>query len=309
MKGESNVDKIFNDGERLVPFLSHEEGELIRHFSSHNFFRNIITHDIEKLKLKDLSILDLGFGAGYASYIYSRISQVASVHGIDVAKDSLDWVLENFSNEKIKYEIIDAVKFLARKDKYDYIVTRHVLEHIEDGLNIVKENKYSRRLCISVPYNEGEGNKWHILKGIVEESFPSYSNVEFFYEDLEGNIYLSKPKSIQINSIIFIASKDDMPKISSYFSFPYKTPELRQLIHYLTDGNPRFTENVIEMQSHRYRSLLSTSVDYQLACKQLEVENKELKKEISSIRNSKKWRYSKKIADLKDKIVRNGKAD
>ena len=41
----------------------------------------------------------------------------------------------------------------------------------------------------------------------------------------------------------------------------------------------------------------------------LRIENGTMKRELEAILGSKKWRYSKKIADLKDKIIRNGKVD
>ncbi len=187
MSNSVNANETWNDGERMMPVPSFDDQELVRHFSSHKFFRHIINQDIKKFKIKDISILDLGFGTGYASFLYSKIDAVKRVHGIDVTDDGLGWALENFNNEKIEYELIDAVSSLARKETYDYIITRHVLEHINDGLKIVKENKYTKRLCINVPYNETKGNPFHVLTGIVESSFPEYKNVEFFYEDLEGN--------------------------------------------------------------------------------------------------------------------------
>ncbi len=236
---DKSVEHIFNDGERMVPFLSHNDDELVRHYGSHNFFRKVITEDFERLKVKDVTILDVGFGTGYACYLYSKLQNVSKVFGVEISKISYDWAIENFNNKKIDYTLGDAIKYLAKKDKYDYIVTRHVLEHIEDGLNIIKENKYSKRLCISVPYNEGEGNEFHILKGIQEGSFPQYKNVEFFYEDLEGHTYDKIPKGIFINSITFVASKDNLPKVRDYFKFPFKAPNIEDIFTDLTESYSR----------------------------------------------------------------------
>jgi len=257
MSTSTDVNKIFNDGERLVPLLTHNDDELIRHYSSHNFFRNIINKDTSRLNLNSLSILDVGFGAGYASYVYSKLSQVSKVKGIDVSEDSLVWSKENFCSPKINYELCNAIDFLSRREKYSYIVTRHVLEHIKDGLNIVKENKYTNRLCINVPYNEGDGNEFHVVKRINESLFPKYENVEFFYEDLHGNTYKNKPDSIFINSIVFIASKKGMPKVESYFKFPLKAPKLDDIIADLTYENTNFVKNIIHIQSQRLKSCKS----------------------------------------------------
>ena len=202
---------------------------------------------------KDVSILDVGFGTGYACFLYSKMDSVSRIQGIDVSQESLDWALDNFNDKKINYKLQDAVKFLAKKDKYDYIVTRHVLEHIDDGLNIIKENKYNNRLCINVPYDEGEGNEFHILKGIKESSFPSYDNVEFFYEDLSGNTYYTKPNGVFINSIVYVASKKGMVKASEYFKFPYLAPKIEDIFTDLTENNDKFIKSIIEIQSQRLK--------------------------------------------------------
>ena len=86
-----NFDLICNDGERLIPFLSHDTSEAARHMSSHNFFRNIIKKDIQLAKLSKVDILDLGFGTGYGSYMYSKINEVDKIIAIDVSDELLEW--------------------------------------------------------------------------------------------------------------------------------------------------------------------------------------------------------------------------
>ena len=150
VSNNTDVHKIFNDGERMVPFLSHDSKELVRHYSSHNFFKKIIAEDIKKLGLENVSVLDLGFGTGYASYLYSKVDGVSSVHGIDVSAEGLEWAQENFYSKNIKLELSDAKQYLSRSKPHDYIVTRHVLEHIDDGLNIIEERKFNNRLCMPI---------------------------------------------------------------------------------------------------------------------------------------------------------------
>ncbi len=53
----------------------------------------------------------------------------------------------------------------------------------------------------------------------------------------------------------------------------------------------------------------SAVVDLEKAVASLRIENDSVKHELKAILGSKKWRYSKKIADLKDKITRNAKAN
>lgn len=322
MSDTVNADETYNEGERMMPIPSYGDDELVRHFSSHKFFRHIINQDIQKYNLKSLSILDLGFGTGYASFLYSKMKAVESIHAIDVTDDGFGWALENFNSKKIKYELVDAVSCLSRKTTYDYIVTRHVLEHIEDGLNVVAEEKYTKRLLINVPYNEGKGNPFHILTGIVEESFPDYRNVEFFYEDLEGNTYDKKPKGIFINSIAFIASKDDVPAAKSYFAFPVRAADINEIIDEFTESNVQYSRSAIKIMLERYNSVVNQKRELELKLlQQLETCREELKMrtiergqferdvdalmhEISTIKGSKKWKYIERLAEIKNRTKR-----
>lgn len=314
MSNSTNADETYNEGERMMPIPSYGDDELVRHYSSHKFFRHIINQDVKKYKLKDLSMLDLGFGTGYASFLYSKIDAVSNIHAIDVTDDGLGWAIENFNSKKIKYELVDAVACLSRKKTYDYIITRHVLEHIEDGLNIVKENKYAKRLCVNVPYNEGKGNPFHILTGIVENSFPEYKNVEFFYEDLEGNTYDKKPKGIYINSIVFIASKDDVPPVKSYFKFPVKAANINEIIDDFTESNINYARSAIKIMLEKYNAIAKQNQALETYREELKLRTIErdqldrdihsLIKELDAIKGSKKWKYVKQLAEIKNRITK-----
>lgn len=315
MSSSTSADDTYNEGERMMPIPTYGDAELIRHFSSHKFFRHIVKEDIKKLKLTNLSILDLGFGTGYASFLYSRINEVSKLHAIDVTDDGLEWALENFNDKKINYELVDAATCLSRKRDYDYIITRHVLEHIEDGLNVVKENKYSKRLCVNVPYDEKEGNPYHVLHGIVEKSFPDYKNVEFFYEDLKGITYATKPRGIFINSIVFIASKDGLPPVKSYFKFPVPAATINEIVDDFTDSNASYSRTAIGIISDRYHKAVSDRDKQRTVNEEqklhlgkvkqqvllLKEENARLVRELDNLKSSKRWIYSSKIASLKNK--------
>ena len=303
---------ICNEGERLIPFLSHDDSETIRHLSSHSFFKKIITKDAEQLNLKNISLLDLGFGTGYASFMYANIDQVASVKSIDVSEDLLSWAKDNYYNKKISYEICDAKEFLQKSKPFEYILTRHVLEHIEDGLNVIQADNFTKRLCINVPYNEKKGNPYHILTGITEKDFPNYESLEFFYEDLKGNTYSRNPKNIFINSIICIASKKGMTKVGDNFVFPMKAPTVGQMFSELSHNNFNFVENILSIQRNKIKSMQEKVNAYD----SIEIERSKLlnevtalhreynntRNELADIYNSKRWKYSSKIAEVKNII-------
>jgi len=327
MEKRFNISSILNDGERLIPFISHDDAETVRHLSSHFFFRDIINKDANITNNTSQSVLDLGFGTGYASFIYANLDTVGKVKSIDVSDELLEWAIENYFNKKIDYEIRDAVKYLKNlKQPYNYVVTRHVLEHIKDGLNIISENNFSDRLLINVPYNEKKGNPHHIITGITEKNFPKFNNVEFFYEDLDGNTYNRIPKGIFINSIICIASKPGLPKVSSYFKFPIKSARITEIYQILAKNNYNFIDNILRVQLSRglnYKSHIVELDELKVKYSTLITENHKLKNEfdnlkskykliessllmakvqIDEITSSKRWKYSSKIIDMIRKL-------
>ncbi len=191
-----------------------------------------------------------------------------------------------------------------------------MLEHIEDGLHVVKEDKYTKRLCINVPYDEGKGNPFHILTGIVESSFPEYKNVEFFYEDLEGNTYEKRPKGVFINSIVFIASKEGMSLVKPYFKFPVKAAGINEVIDDFTESNTNYARSAIKILLERYKDVTGQGLEQQLELCQEELklrtaERDKFKKdvyslsgELNAIKGSKKWKYVKSVAVVKNKILK-----
>ena len=78
--------KLYNNGERLVPYVSHNDDELVRHRSSYVFFYNTIEHDQKIVKEEDISIVDLGFGSGWGSAILSGIKK-SKIVGVDIGQE------------------------------------------------------------------------------------------------------------------------------------------------------------------------------------------------------------------------------
>ena len=50
---------IFNNGERLIPRVTHDLNELIRHRSSYLFFKEVISKDLSSVAKKTVTIIDL----------------------------------------------------------------------------------------------------------------------------------------------------------------------------------------------------------------------------------------------------------
>ena len=214
------LDIIYNEGERLIPFVTHDDHEVIQRFSSYNFFSKIIQMDLKKNNIERADVLDIGFGCGYGCLIFSKILNVQQVTGIDISYACKSYAQENYGARNIDFVVIDAEEYLAQNRPFSYITSRHVLEHIHDGLSLTKNSNYTQRLIIGVPYNEKTGNQHHVILGIKEDAFQDYENYELFYEGLDGTIYDSTNKPPDANTIICVASRHGLPPVHEMFDFP-----------------------------------------------------------------------------------------
>jgi glycosyltransferase involved in cell wall biosynthesis len=206
---------IYNEGERLIPGLTHDLEELIRHYSSYLFFRLIIMNDLAiATNNKAIDIIDLGCGVGWGCRVLSEITH-SHISGVDISRDSLEYAHEHYMNTDIHYEQADLLEFIPRMPECDYAVSRNAIEHIPNGLRLAKSIKWRRRLIFDVPYGEPEGrNIYHVLTGITEEAFVGFDGVEIFYQDLSGCIYDAQHKPANPNIIICVCSSPDLPKLS-----------------------------------------------------------------------------------------------
>lgn len=209
---------VYNEGERLVPYVSHDVYELIRHRSSYKFFRDVIS--IDAISSSDaINIVDLGFGSGYGCSLLASLPNSVIV-GVDNSSDCEVYARQTYQRENVSYKIADLSDYIPSMPAFDYVVSRGVLEHIPNGLDLIKSIKFGKRLIIDVPYKELPGNDHHVLHGIDENSFSSFENAEIFYEDLSGKIYSSDQKPDKPNLIVLALRDPSLPKISDILSFP-----------------------------------------------------------------------------------------
>jgi hypothetical protein len=213
---------LYNEGERLVPYVSHNEDELVRHRSSYAFFYRVIEADRKLSPLSDnrkISIVDLGFGCGYGCAILSGIPN-SSILGIDIGEECKIFSEQYYCRQNVDYKIDDLAHFIPSMSSYDYAVSRGVLEHVPEGLSLIEKIKFNRRVMIDVPYNEKPGNEHHVLTGIGEDAFAHLENCELFYEDIDGAIYTSEQRPEKANMIMIVLSDPALPKVSSLLEFP-----------------------------------------------------------------------------------------
>jgi len=216
------LDVIYNAGERLVPGETHDREELIRHKSSYRFFRRVIEADILQdpgMLAQNITILDIGCGTGHGAFMLTDILG-AQLVGIDPSPETIEYAKVNYAASNALFLAVDAEDFFRTQHVFDYVVSRHALEHIKDGLDLALRVGYRKRLMVNVPFNEAEGNIHHKVNWIQEDNFQSYPNREFFYEGSNGVTCSERRKDRPPNSIICVSSADGLCTVKSNLKFP-----------------------------------------------------------------------------------------
>jgi|KBSSwiStaDraftv2_1062776.scaffolds.fasta_scaffold00719_23 2-polyprenyl-3-methyl-5-hydroxy-6-metoxy-1,4-benzoquinol methylase len=213
-------ERIWNVGERLIPGVTHDTAEVIRHKSSYLFFRKVIERDLLSTSgaKPKVHILDLGCGVGHGSYMLADIPG-AVVTGLDCSEEAIFYARLHYSRENVSYLVADAVTYIKEMPEFDYVVSRHSLEHIPGGLELGADCKFAVRLMVNVPFGESEKNPHHHVHYIRQDSFEKYLKRELFYEDLDGVTFCEYSQKTP-NSIICVSSRDGLPDVTSRFSFP-----------------------------------------------------------------------------------------
>ena len=212
---------IYNEGERLIPGVTHDVLEHIRHQSSYEFFCNVIRQDHRQRPWQPIRILDLGFGAGWGCQLLAAIPD-ARVVGVDISEDCKRYAEKHYSSAKVKLVIDDLWHFVnSTSDEFDYVVSRGVLEHVPNGLEILRHARWRQRVMANVPYDEkDDSNPHHVLSGIVESDFDCFDNAELLFEDLQGVIYDRGHKPPRPNMIMCVVSSTELPSVGSLFDYP-----------------------------------------------------------------------------------------
>lgn len=154
------------------------------------FLRESARYQWASQNLQGKSVFELGCTTGYGVQF---LPQDIDYTGIDydpiiaeVARDQ-EWG-ENF---RFFQGDINLIKI----GQYDTIIAFEVIEHLDNGLEIVEMlKKHCKTLLITVPYNEPPGfwGHHHKLHGLNESHLTGF---EFAYSDEHGNV-TSEPKPI-----------------------------------------------------------------------------------------------------------------
>lgn len=214
---------IYNDGERLLPGITHSLEELVRHQSSYEFFKRVIEEDLRRegrYGSEQVTIVDLGFGVGHGCKTLATIPG-SRVTGVDVAQECLDYARRKYGAPNITHVISDIPQFIARMPAFDYVVSRGVIEHVRDGINAMLGSRWTKRLMFDVPYDEPPDiNQHHLLSRITERDFEAYPDKEILYEENSGRIYGGPVQRPAPNMIMCVASAKGLPRVAEIMPLP-----------------------------------------------------------------------------------------
>lgn len=211
---------IYNEGERLIPWVTHSEAELVRHRSSYEFFKAVIEKDVQSGKVKNPVILDLGFGTGHGCLLLSRIPG-SKVIGIDNSDDCKIYADRKNAASNIQYIVADIAQYLKTMQPVDYILSRGVIEHVPDGINECLNARFTARLMFDVPYREPAGvNPHHLLSNITEDDFKDFKGCELLFEENSGAIYYAPAREPWPNMILCAVSRDHLQPLKDAFQYP-----------------------------------------------------------------------------------------
>lgn len=217
-----NEQVIYNEGERLIPGVTHDHMEVRRHFSSYLFFRAAIDLDLRRGVVQPpLRIVDLGCGVGHGCATLSDLDGVR-ITGVDNSAESLEYAREHYHRANIDWLQRNLTEFIGEMPSYEYVVSRGVIEHIPDGIRLVHGSRWSRRLMFDVPYDEPQGrNPHHVITQIREEAFDVFDNVEPFFQDLTGRMYARGQKPARPNMIMCCCRASGLPELTQHLPSPF----------------------------------------------------------------------------------------
>ncbi|NDJ62771.1 MAG: methyltransferase domain-containing protein [Chloroflexi bacterium] len=249
--------RVYNAGERLIPGVTHDVGEFLRHRASYAFWRAIIVRDVERGHVRAPRILDLGCGVGHGCKFLATLPG-AMITGIDNSPEAIEYARKHYAGLNITYQVAEAVEYVAAMNEFDYIVSRNVLEHIPNGLDVARAARWRERLCFDVPYGEQDDhNPHHHLHTIDESMLSSFANAEILYQDAEGALFNAASKPERPNVIMCIASRDRLPNIDALgLVFPLAVWEIPNALGTADHvRNFRFLENKLEALTGRKNEL------------------------------------------------------
>ena len=134
------------------------------------------------LNINGSNVLELGCSTGYGSQFLENVNYL----GLDYDPIIVQIATEQGWGEKVYFNWADINTYSL--DQYDTIIAFEVIEHLDNGLEIVEKlKKHCKTLLITVPHNEPKGfwGEHHRLHGLNESDFHGF---HFNYINHNGEI-------------------------------------------------------------------------------------------------------------------------
>lgn len=192
------------------------------------YYEHIVRYLFAGQLVRGKSVLDLGCGTGYGSFLLSNLGKAETVLGVDISKESVDYALTHYKNKRIDFQVGDVEQLKNIKpSSVDIIVSFELIEHINNQEKVIEEIKRVMRstgkCLISTPnkYTYPDNNIYH-KKELYPEDFKNFLKQYFKYVDFYHQCYeiaeVIKPESYSINVAKVLS--DNYVKASGEFFTP-----------------------------------------------------------------------------------------
>ena len=164
--------------------------------------REVTRYQWANKNLVGKKILEIGCSNGYGTQFFPQDIEYT---GVDYDPIIVDVAKEQGWGDNYKFFNADINQF--ELDQYDTIVAFEVIEHIDNGLEVVERlKKHCKRLLITVPMNEPVGfwGPHHKLHGLNESHFPGF---EFNYINEAGEIKETADPITETNTLNLLIAK------------------------------------------------------------------------------------------------------
>lgn len=146
---------------------------------------NVMTHHIRRYAwatpfVWQKSVVDLGCGVGYGSYMLSWASRF--VTGCDIDFSTIAYAQEAFVAGNLRYELRDISEGVPDAEVYTAF---EVIEHLADPLPMLKSVN-GGTLVWSIPINSA--TQWHKQVYSIKDIKTLMVGSEFYYQDNDGQI-------------------------------------------------------------------------------------------------------------------------
>lgn len=176
-------------GERVIPDDRNHR---------HLYYEHLARYAVSQAFVKGKRVLDVGCGTGYGS-AYLVTCGAASVVGIDLSMESVEYARANFQFANLSFGVSDATKLPFEGEQFDVCVSFEVIEHIADDVAFLEQIRRvlnsSGLLFISTPNKQKSSpdtdippNPFHVREYTYDALYRRLSAI-FPYVQILGQHY------------------------------------------------------------------------------------------------------------------------